>query len=65
MKKKNTKKPSVNVKDLRAKKNPKGGALFMKYGELKGEALTHKSAVADLKDKDAITNLTTDVTFLK
>ena len=28
-------KPSVKVRDLKAKKDPKGGALFVKYGEIK------------------------------
>jgi len=44
MKKKSTKKPSVKVKDLRAKKNPKGGAsdIFAKLGDIKGESLDSK-----------------------
>lgn len=44
--KKNRKKPSVNVKDLRAKKNPKGGAFEAhisikgkKQGQFKGEGI--------------------------
>ena len=39
-----TKKPSVKVKDLRAKKNPKGGAadIFAKLGDIKGESLDSK-----------------------
>ncbi len=43
-KKKNTKKPSVNVKDLRAKKDPKGGAFdaFLKIDGIKGESMDAK-----------------------
>lgn len=49
-KKKNAKKPSVKVKDLRAKKNPKGGAYdaFLKFEGIKGESL-------DLKHKTGLT----------
>ncbi len=52
-KKKSTRKPSVKVNDLRAKKNPKGGAsdMFLKIGDIKGESLDdkHRSAVSVLK----------------
>ena len=39
--KKSSKKPSVKVRDLKAKKNPKGGAadIFAKLGDIKGESL--------------------------
>ncbi len=50
-KKERTKKSSVKVKDLRAKKNPKGGAYdaYLKVGDIKGEAMDHKSGLAELK----------------
>lgn len=43
-KEKSTKKPSVKVSDLRARKNPKGGAsdIFAKIGDIKGESLDDK-----------------------
>ena len=43
-KKKSTNKPSVKVNDLRARKNPKGGAsdIFAKIGDIKGESLDDK-----------------------
>ncbi|MGZ8853129.1 MAG: hypothetical protein ACXW2X_07010 [Thermoanaerobaculia bacterium] len=41
---KNPGKPSVKVEDLKAKKNPKGGAsdIFAKIGDIKGESLVDK-----------------------
>ncbi len=59
-KKKSSKKPSVKVKDLRARKNPKGGAsdIFAKLGDIKGESL-------DSKHKDSITSLTTSLSGFK
>jgi type VI protein secretion system component Hcp len=55
-KKKDTKKPSVRVNDLRARKNPKGGSsdIFAKLGDIKGESL-------DDKHKDEIEVLSTSV----
>jgi len=55
-KKKSTNKPSVKVNDLRARKNPKGGAsdIFAKLGDIKGESL-------DDKHKDEIEVLSTSV----
>jgi len=55
-KKKSTNKPSVKVNDLRARKNPKGGAsdIFAKIGDIKGESL-------DDKHKDEIEVLSTSV----
>jgi hypothetical protein len=49
-KSKRSKKPSVKVKDLSAKKNPKGGApdIFAKLGDIKGES-AFKLGTAALK----------------
>ena len=59
-KKKSTNKPSVKVKDMRAKKNPKGGAsdIFAKIGDIKGESL-------DDKHKDSLTSFTTSLSGFK
>jgi hypothetical protein len=59
-KKKSTNKPSVKVKDLRAKKNPKGGAsdIFAKLGDIKGESL-------DNKHKDSLAGFTTSLSGFK
>jgi len=40
-----TSRPSVRVRDLKPKKNPKGGAsdIFAKLGDIKGESLTTTS----------------------
>ena len=52
-KKKNSRKPSVKVDDLRARKNPKGGAtdVFLKLGDIKGESqdAKHKDEIMALK----------------
>jgi hypothetical protein len=59
-KKKSSKKPSVKVKDLRARKNPKGGAsdMYLKLGDIKGESL-------DNKHKDSLTSFTTSLSGFK
>ncbi len=48
MPKKSTKKPSVKVNDIRAKKSPKGGAIYIKFDGIKGES-------QDAKHKDELT----------
>ena len=55
-KKKSTNKPSVKVNDLRARKNPKGGAVdsFVKLGDIKGESL-------DDKHKDSLISISTSL----
>ena len=55
-KRKSTKKPSVKVNDLRARKNPKGGAsdIFAKIGDIKGES-------TDDKHKDSLTSVSTSL----
>ncbi len=57
--KKNSKKPSVKVKDMRAKKNPKGGALnaYLKLDGVKQGAALNKATTASLKTgiKDGLT----------
>ncbi len=67
--KKKSKKPSVKVKDLRAKKNPKGGAsdIFAKLGDIKGESALNKLGTANLKTgfKYDSTLSSTDLTGIK
>jgi type VI protein secretion system component Hcp len=55
-KKKSTKKPSVKVNDLRARKNPKGGSsdMFLKLDGIKGES-------QDDKHKDQISSISTSL----
>ncbi len=54
--KKPGKKSSVKVNDLDAKQDPKGGALYMKYGAtIKGEASALKEQTF-LKADSAMTN---------
>jgi len=65
-KKKSSRKPSVKVKDLRSKKNPKGGAadIYLKLGSNKGESVdmkNYKAFGAGLKSGlkiDSVTSLT-------
>ncbi len=53
MPKKNTKKPSVKVDDMRTKKSPKGGAIYMKYDGISGESqdAKHKDELSYVKFK--------------
>ena len=59
-KKKSVNTPSVKVRDLRSKKNPKGGAadVFAKLGDIKGESLDHKhkDSIETLKIKSSLTD---------